>query len=445
MEYSTNFLTEREARTIPPPKEHTHVEHWHKGDTWFGVRVMRAKAKSHQVTRSWLVRWHEHGRDHRRVLGRIETVPWLAARKKALEIVEKVRARKATPGISKTFGQAYADYVKRKGDSWSPDTQVNYRKSSAYLLARWENKRIDLITEEDCTSLYHDIKGDVLRRVEESSVKIEGRNGSATAIAALRLAKAVFADLVRRGILMANPCQALIDDGVFDAREARSRMIHRKDLPKFWNWLHTHPSPAVRDYILMTLFMGLRQSVAGSLRWENLIESDGKYHYVMRSDQRGNKRKQEIPVPIPDYLVETVIKPRLTSPTKHPIWIIESPKKLDQPLHSVRGSYEHLATKTGVRVSDHDMRRTIATLTKFLCGEILAQRILTHSVQARDARHAVTSGYVITEVDDLREGMNKVIDYVRALAEEPADSVREQSNHAAFKHAAESQNLHEQP
>ncbi len=417
MEYSTTFLTEREARTIPPPREHTHVEHWHQSETYFGTRVMRAKAKSGKVTRSWLVRWHEKGKDYRRVLGRVEEMPYRTAQREALEQIEKVKNSRSS-GLNKTFRQAYADYVERKSKKWAPDTVINYKKSAAYLLLHWENTRIDRINDDECTRVYEQIKADVLKRGEDKNLNITVRDGSATAVSAMRLAKAIFAYYVKKGILSYNPCQALVDDGVFEPRPARSRMISADKLPTFWRWLHTYPLPAVRDYILMGLFMALRHSVLASLRWDNLIEQNGHYYYLMRSNQRGNKRKEEIPMPIPDYLVETVIKPRLASPTKHPIWIIESPKKLDQPLTSVRGSFEALSAKTGIKISDHDMRRSCSTLTNRLCGETLARRILTHAIDAKDVRHAVSSGYIITEVDELREGMNKVIQYVRSLCEE---------------------------
>ena len=425
MDKSTSFLSEKEALAIPPPSTKTHVEHWHQIDSFFGIRVMRPKAKTGKVTRSWLVGWYEGAHHRRKVLGRVDSTSWHAARRRAFEHIDKVRSNQIV-GATPTFGQAYELYVARKSHKWAPDTLLNYNKSVAYLLPLWESKRADTITEQDCAQTYAAIKNLVTRN---SAGKALQRDGTATATSAMRLAKAVFADLVRRRKISGNPCLALNEDGVFDRSESKARMIPAEQLPTFWRWIHTHPLPAVRDYILMGLLMALRQSVLGSLRWSNLVQADGVFHYVLRPDQRGNKRRAEIPMPIPTYLVDTVIKPRLSSPTKHPVWIIESPKHRDQPLRSVRGTYETLSAQTGIKISDHDMRRTIATLTTMLCGEILAKRILTHSVQATAERHATTSGYVITGKDDLLDGMNKVVGYILNVVEKSTQEVGDSRKH----------------
>lgn len=408
MDKSTSFLSEKDAIAIPPPSTKTHVEHWHRIDNFFGIRVMRPKKKTGKVTRSWLVGWYEGAHHRRKVLGRVGSTSWLTARKKAFEHIDQVRSNQIV-GSTPTFGKAYEDYVARKSHKWAPDTLLNYEKSICYLRPLWESKRVDTITEQDCVHAYAAIKDLVARNSKGTALQ---RTGTATATSAIRLAKAIFADLVRRRKLSGNPCLALNDDGVFDRAEPKARMIPAEQLPIFWKWIHTHPLPAVRDYILMGLLMALRKSVLGSLQWSNLVQAGGVFYYVLRADQRGNKRREEIPVPIPTYLVEAVIKPRLNSPTKHPVWIIESPKHRDQPLHSVRGTYEALSAHTGIKISDHDMRRTIATLTSTLCGEILTKRILTHSVQATAERHATTSGYVITGKDELLDGMNKVVNYI---------------------------------
>lgn len=417
-EQSTSFVTEKEALAIPPPIEKTHVEHWSKADPCFGIRVMRANAKTGKVTRTWLVGWYEGVHHRRQKIGRVGKVSYHAAHKAALDKIDEVRKKKegASGGIP-TFEQAYKSYVERKVDNWAPDTLANYQKSIGYILPVWGARRVDEITEDEATALYHAIRNGVKER--------NGRDGRATAVSSMRLAKTIFSDLARRKKISVNPCVGLVDDGVFKSTEPRSRMIPAQQLPVFWRWLHTHPAPPIRDYILMGLLMALRQRVLASLRWSNLAQTGDRFYYVLQPDQRGNKRRQDIPMPIPTYLVETVIKPRLASPTKHHTWIIESPKHYDQPLRSVKGTYEAFAAKTKLKVSDHDMRRTIATLTNALCGPILAQRILTHSVQARDVRHATTSGYVITEEDELLVGMNKVVDYILGhVNAAPSESVQ---------------------
>ncbi len=417
MEKTTTFTTEREALAIPAPEQRTHVEHWHATESHFGIRVMRAKARTGRVTRSWIVGWYEGVHHRRKLIGRVGTIKWSEARKKALEhlVLAKSRGKHDMP----TFGQAYEDYVTQRSHAWSEDTAKNYQKSIAYLRPYWESKKVDTITRQDCSRVFADIKSYVEANSSDKKLK---RSGIATATSALRLARAIFTDLVDEQILPSNPCTGLKKRGVFEKATPRSRMILTKDMPKFWHWLHTVPLPCTRDYILMSLFMALRKSVVGSLKWDNIVDRGGHPYYVLRPDQRGNKRREEVPVPIPTYLVETVIKPRMASPTKHPVWIIESVRRPGQPVRSVRGTFARLYAETGLRLSDHDLRRTIATLTSQVCGDILARRILTHSVDTQDARHFGTAGYIITAKDDLLDGMDRVIDFVRAIvaAAEPS-------------------------
>ncbi len=373
---------------------------------------MRAQARTGRITRSWIVGWYEGAHHRRKLLGRVEELKWSEAKKQALAHLAKAKARVGGP--MPTFEEAYENYCKQRKHMWAADTIANYVKSTGYLFPFLASKKVDRITRQDCTYVFGAIKEIVENASGRKKIK---RNGLATATSAMRLARAIFTDLVDDGVLASNPCDGLHKKGIFDRSAPRARMIPAKDLPRFWHWLHTETLPAVRDYILMSLFMGLRKSVVSSLRWDNLVDRGGHPYYILRPDQRGNKRRQEIPVPIPTYLVETVIKPRQSSPTRHPIWIIESPRWADQPMRSVRGTFERLAAQTGIELSDHDLRRTIATLTSHLCGDILARRILTHSVEAQDARHFGTSGYVITEKDALLEGMDRVVDYVLNLVE----------------------------
>lgn len=58
MNKTTSCKTEREALAIPPPTTITHIEHWHALDTYFGIRIMRARQDDGTVTRPWMARYH---------------------------------------------------------------------------------------------------------------------------------------------------------------------------------------------------------------------------------------------------------------------------------------------------------------------------------------------------------------------------------------------------
>jgi len=278
MDNSTSFRTEREALKIPPPAIKPHCEHWSAEDRFFGIRIMRPRASDGSVTKSWICRYHAGGRSHREHLGRVSEVSWNDARLKALELRQRAKNRKGFGGVP-TFGEAYADYKRRRQERWSEDTTLGYAKSYAFLAALgWERKKCDLITEHDASVMYAQIQLLVRRNNEALPRPKAGVTGLASAVSALRLAKIIFGDLKERGIISANPCQTLKDDGVFERADPRSRMIKAQDLPKFWSWLHTSVLPVARDYILIELEFKCRRRVllhiAEKSAWEQSQKRD---------------------------------------------------------------------------------------------------------------------------------------------------------------------------
>ncbi|MGH8318108.1 MAG: site-specific integrase [Steroidobacteraceae bacterium] len=447
METTTTFLTEKEAMAIPAPTTKAFVEHFHQSDHYFGVRIMRPRQKDGRVTRTWLVRFYESNRDYRESLGRVGKLSFAAAKAKAAQLY--VQSQEGPAGGVPTFREAFERYIsRRKGRQYADETLAGYRKRFAYLEAiGWGARRIDRITEDDCESAFQYIQ-EIVKRNSRAGIELrpatvrEGveipavvrkkavaREGVHTAIGVLAIAKIVFHYYAKKGVLKGNPCQQLIDDGVFNRQDARERLITAEQLPEFWRWLHTRPLPVVRDYILMELFTGFRRSIMGSLAWKNLRKgTDGKYYYVLERRAKGNKAKRTIPVLLADYLFKHVIEPRLASPSKHAEWILPSPKWRDRPLHDVRGSFEALARETrtpdrpeGIKISDHDFRRTLATITHQAVGELLAARLLTHKIDATIERLAMTGGYIITTPDDIKNGINKVAEYVLHIVNKPTE------------------------
>jgi hypothetical protein len=431
MDKSTTFKDERTALKIPAPTGKTHCEHWHENNSYFGIRIMRARKSDGSVAKTWLCRVHEAGRDRRQNLGRTTAKRYDVAHQEALEIRNLVFDRRRQGITMPTWKEALDLYTLRRRKKWSPDTVRDYANKAKYLTG-WDDRRVDQITEEDTEFVFNQIQSDVTLINSKRKKPAIGRDGLSTAISCLTLFKSVLSDLQRRHVISKVPLQNLIDQHIFDKRPPRTTLIKSDQLPAFWEWLHRKAHPAVRDFIILTLFMAVRRGVAESFRWSNLLVQGNRYHYLMLADQRGNKPRIDIAVPIPDFLVENVIKPRLASPLKHPIWIIESMKKRGQPLVSVRGSLAALKRETGIDIDLHDLRRTIATIVNKATGNpLLAKRALTHSVVSTLEHQAVTGGYLISDDDDQLNAMNKGVAYLLArvipnsatsVTEQPSDS-----------------------
>lgn len=414
MDSKTTFTTEREALAIPAPATKPFVEHYHAHDHFFGIRIMRPREKDGRITKTWVCRIYEGGSEQKKTLGRVNKVSWAAARAEAGRLYAEAQESHITGAIAPTFAQAFSSYVARRKARWAPDTLEGYKKSYGYLEALgWGSERVDRITQHQAQAAYEDIQQIVRKANKKRKRPIEGQTGVATATGVMRLAKIIFNDLKEDGIVKANPCKRLIDDGVFERAEAAQGMIHVEQLPAFWNWIHTYPPATARDYLLIEFFTGFRRSIMGSLAWENLRKAvDGRYYYILHQKAKGNKAKKLIPVPLCDHLVENVIKPRMESPTKHPKWILESNKWPGRPVRDLRHTFAKLQEKTGIDISDHDFRRTIASITHLVNDPLMAARILTHKIDAAEMRLATTGGYIISTPNDLLAGMNRVVDFV---------------------------------
>jgi hypothetical protein len=135
----------------------------------------------------------------------------------------------------------------------------------------------------------------------------------------------------------------------------------------------------------------------------------------------GNKAKKDFEMPIPTGLWNKVFAPRLADPHKHPIWIIESPKKVGQPLTSIRGTLSKLNDDLEIGVTVHGLRRSAAGIMKAVAGELYCARLLTHRLDAKGAKSRNTDAYIVTKDEkDLRQAMEDVWDYIERAIQSKA-------------------------
>jgi integrase len=405
------FRNFKEAMSIRPPEMKPCLEALHHKDSHFGIRVMRPRKKTKHVTRTWFVRLG----DDRKKLGDVEFLKYeqahLEADAKFLAYRKKVRA--GVTALNETLQEAYDAYKLETSSEWSPVTVDNYESSWAHL-APVVSEQLDMLTTAGLTKVFADIRKGVVDRNLARESPIAGYNGSATVKRIARLLNAVLNYAIERGSIDRSPLRPLVRRGLLECDARRAFAIPRGRLSDFWSWLNSTDS-GTRDYILIVLFLALRRSVVGCLRWSQLDTTN--WTLRVPADTRGNKARVEFAHPIPDWLVENVFKPRLQSSTKHPDWIIESNKRVGCPRTSVRGSLEAFGTRTGVRVHDHAIRRTSSTLlhASGTASTIVIGRLLTHNQQAAPDREATLSGYVVGDTEEFRAVLNRMVDYTLEL------------------------------
>jgi len=416
MDVPTTFRTEKDALRIAAPRDRAAVEHWHADETCFGIRVMRARADG-RTTRTWIARISHSNKSRRYQLGRTDRMTFSEAHLKALQLKDTVRR---TGQVVPTFEEAWGSYRGRREKHWSEATLEGYKKRYEYIREAWGKRRVDMITPKDVAETHKKIIADIQKKNNGRERPYSHVTGETQALTVMRFAKIILDDVRKRDIISGTPFQQMIDDKDFELRNVKDRLIKANELPAFWGWLHgDNVLPVVRDYFLIEMFTGFRRSIMGSLDWKNIEHNpSGLTTYTLDKKKRGNKSRKTIAYPLCDLLVDRVIKPREGRRDPGTPWILPSPKRRGEPLVSVRGSFEAFRRETKIQISDHDMRRTIATVAHNLLGPVLASRVLTHSLTATPYQTmASTAGYIVTAPNDLKAGMDKVVAYILSIVE----------------------------
>ena len=413
------FTTEPEALLMAAPTDRPFVEVWHEHDSWFGVRIMRARADG-LITRRWIVRYRDSGgKDTKDSLGDANKGTWDAARHTALTIRAKAKEQRTKKvGGVPTFADAYLQYCQANNANWTDATRENYTKSFTRL-ALWWHKRCDRITTDDAEVMYNSIIAQVLN--EPRNRKVAARTGVASAAMAMRLAHAIFADLQDTNKLSVNPCGRLKSTRrLFRIRPHRkATAISRNHLPAVWSWMHRYAHPSARDFLIIGILLAFRKGVIEELSWD-MIDATTRT-IIVPETARGNKSRETFALPIPDWLWCTVLLPRFEEPNRGR-WVIPSPRREGKPRRDIRGALASMAKFTGVRACPHDIRASAASLFRSTIKDpLMASRLLGHSNSAKaDHVPAVSAGYLDNPEADMRDGMNRVCERLLEMCDPEA-------------------------
>ena len=191
----------------------------------------------------------------------------------------------------------------------------------------------------------------------------------------------------------------------------REEFIDEPDLPTFFRALDdirtdedAPPSgPVGCDYIEFVTFTGLRRTEAATLKWEQV---DFERRILSITETKNNQLHV---IPLTDHLIK-LLKGR----KKHAVavgsdWVFPSPgrKNPNGYLADPRAIADLVTKRCGVKFRIHDLRRTFITACcRKRISEYYWKKLLNHSTGGN-----VTYGYVITNVEDLREAMEDVTGY----------------------------------
>ncbi len=371
------------------------------------MRVMRRNTRTGKIRRSYIARYKEVGKDgivadKKPTLGPVsgpDAVKFDDAKARAYELYQSsVAKRKAGAEAVRTLKAAYDDYLTVRKANIAPDTVSGY-DARIGLVKDWFDLPLTEITDEMLSERYLKIYATKQRTAKMWAAVMH----------------AIFAREFKARRLKYNAVALLADEQKIYAKSENREptFIREHQMPVFWQSIHTRLHPCARDYLLVMLFTGFRESIAGSLSWENYDFKTRTYR--VQAQARGNKKKKTFYFPIPAYVAESVFERRAAEQRMKydgnlGNWVIESYKRRGKSYKDARGSFRAILNDTGIDLSDHDLRDTFATIARRVTGDtLLVSRLLTHNLQAADYdKLSTTTDYIGVEDDEFRAAIEKV-------------------------------------
>ncbi len=320
------------------------------------------------------------------------------------QILDEEEARKAAKIKQKntaalTLEDVLEDYISSK--DLKPGTILDYRKSMKQTFGRYLNRPITDITREIILKIYKE-------RMKQSVARA---NNAMRVFRALYNYQRAVTRLDDGSYLMPeNPVSILQETKVTRKIKRRQSYIPKELLPAWFDAVLSLDDSqflsgtTIRDYLLFILFTGTRREEARQLKREDvdLIRKT----FILKD----TKNKEVVELPMSDYLADLIEK-RLKSHSGKYVFNGLHP---DTPFVSFKRPLAHLRQELNYDFTVHDLRRTFITIAESLDISIYTlKKLVNHKLS--DAQD-ITAGYVMVDIDRIREASQKITNRVLEFA-----------------------------
>lgn len=417
------FKTKADILAVPAPTDKAALEIKHEHEPGFYVRIMKPR-RDGSVTRLYFARLTAGTKKSTQTIGSVDEM----SVKEALQAVRDLQSRNAaeakavrelaktgkTPEglepitLKKAWEKFVAEHVPKHG--LKPTTITDYLSKLRPLLDEEKPFHAMYMHELDVKFWQE--------RYNEVLFKDGQRTAPTMAWQTMRTVSTLYEFLVVENHAEINPIKLFPKKAKAKIPTPVRKYVPAEDLRLFMSDLLTKVQSPQREFILVMTFTGFRRALMGRLNFAR-VDFKRRAYLIKPTDIGAKKIPGEFLYPFPDYIWETVIKPKAAvrgfldgsaTPTERD-WIFESPKWPGRALVCVRHSFEAINERTGLEAQSHAMRRSVATLaanTPNING-FAVSRLLTHTETARPEQAvAVTALYVKTPLETLREASNRV-------------------------------------
>ncbi len=381
-------LTKTIVDNIQAPSDRDQAFHRDGQLKGFAVRVTASGVKS------FIVEKLVSGRVRRMTIGRYGEITVEQARREAQKLLGKIatgidpRAEKQAIELhATTLGQVFQDYTQARKEL-KPRTLYDYRRVMACVFSEWQDKPLLAITKDKVAKLH---------------TRLGEEQGHAYANLSMRLLRALFNFAAGQyegaqgySLITDNPVKRLSQTRAWYRIERRQTYIKSHELSAWYQGVIKLEKTTLRDYLLLSLFTGLRRNEAATLKWSD-IDLKAKTLTILDT-----KNRQPHTLPLSDFL-DGLLTRRHQNPGSEYIfpgtgqggYIVEPRKQIAK-----------VSQASGVFFTMHDLRRTFITLAESLDISAYAVKRLVNHKMTND----VTAGYIISDVERLRKPMQLITD-----------------------------------
>lgn len=309
-----------------------------------------------------------------------------------------------------TFGRLMDEYLERR--RLKPTTVKDTRDRVGRLLGDWLKKPANDITRA---------------MVRDRFRKLTEDHPTQAALTA-RYARAIFNygideyrdDRTGESAIRQNPIEVITRGRADILAKPTRRKTYLKDrqLPAFFEALRNiRPRLSERaQYVEVTLLTGARRSEIACLKWADVDLNERTITF------RDTKNGRDHLLPLTSRVHE-ILTARDNARKKPEPYVFPLTTKAEKRVIQVRSIQDYIKEATGIEFLMHDLRRTYATAADALdLNDRTVKRLMNHTTN-EDAD--VTLGYMIREVERLREPAQMIEDYILTKA-----GIKPESDHA---------------
>jgi len=362
--------------------------------------------------KSFLVRRRVNGTPRMNTIGRYPEMTISQAREKAREMINLIEnginpkdQLRDNQSRTITLGKVVSDYMISRGTNLKDNTKKGYISAFNNYLIDWSNTPIAEIT----------------RNMVERKHRAITKKSPTRANTIMRHLRAYFnyamgeyEDASGNPIFIHNPVSRLSHVKAWNREKRKQTVIKTYDLKKWYDAVMELPqhqykdvyiesAEVCRDLFLFILFTGLRRREASNLMWSNI---DFKDHSLTIEDTKNHEPHS---LPLTPFLLEILERRKSDG-----LYVFQGSTpdfqslSLNIPLNDPKNQVKRVRRISGVYFNLHDLRRTFITIAESLDINTYALKQLLNHKDQRD----VTGGYIIIDMERLREPMNKITDYI---------------------------------